>query len=211
MNKLTAEEVRNIRERLGWSRAELGCKIQVSEAAIKKWEDEERGCGGPESVLLRLLERVPKILDILSTPSKLPSPDAPAGSLSWFQMQRLLGLMQAHRGNSWGDFVKTEGLTPEWFHMLEALELVYTDPRTKVRMPTASASSLYELNLWNLMAYETGSENAESLPAMTADKLENIRSRASQIEQVKHKQCLAAWDTVFASRRWQRKQRFSGY
>lgn len=55
-DELTAQQVREIRDRLGLRRRELAERLGVSTHTVESWELDRRPCRGPAANLLRALE-----------------------------------------------------------------------------------------------------------------------------------------------------------
>ena len=62
---MTAEEVRDVRDKLHASQAVFARYLNVSTKLVQAWEADERAPSGPALVLLRVIYRQPGIVDLL--------------------------------------------------------------------------------------------------------------------------------------------------
>ncbi len=69
-DKLTAEEIRTIRRKLGLTRAEFARLANVSKKTVERWETGEREIGGPIAALVKLLWEYPQMKEELTVPDK---------------------------------------------------------------------------------------------------------------------------------------------
>lgn len=69
-DKLTAEEIRTIRRKLGLTRAEFARLANVSKKTVERWEAGEREIGGPIAALVKLLWEYPQVKEELTVPDK---------------------------------------------------------------------------------------------------------------------------------------------
>lgn len=56
-DKITGDEIRDIREKNGWTQRDLARELGVTHAAIAHWETGNRAPSGPARKLLRILEK----------------------------------------------------------------------------------------------------------------------------------------------------------
>jgi transcriptional regulator with XRE-family HTH domain len=157
--KLTADEVGEIRARLGLTRVQLAETIGVSESAIRHWESGEREtCDGPAALLLLLLDRYPTVLESLDRPAHaLPRAGAIPRSDEWLRLQRLIGVTELRRtlgggGDSqwWSEVYATEGLTRRWVEEMEREGLLRrtVDHGEEAFVPTEIAKRKLALGEW---------------------------------------------------------------
>ncbi len=69
-DKITAEEIRTIRRKLGLTRAEFARLVNVSKKTVERWETGEREIGGPIAALVKLLWEYPQMKEELTVPDK---------------------------------------------------------------------------------------------------------------------------------------------
>ena len=151
MMSLAAEDVRRVRETLGWSREELATRLDVSTEAVKTWEDGTRNCSGPARLLLMLLERSPNILTLLEAePDRLPSPNAIPRSPAWFKLQRLLFLIGPGMDYGyWCSLYADENFNEEWLWKLEQAGLLTRNPRNaQIRRVSGVAETKFNAGAW---------------------------------------------------------------
>jgi len=128
--QLSDNEVRRIRERLGWSQPTLARRMGIGESTVRAWESGQNPCRGAAAVLLRVLERDPLATARVLERGRhdLPSPHAEAQTEEWFQLQRLLWLMSRVDGERapalWAALVAAEGLRRQWLDQLEDALLI---------------------------------------------------------------------------------------
>jgi len=128
--QLSDDEVRRIRERLGWSQPTLARRMGIGESTVRAWESGQNPCKGAAAVLLRVLERDPLATARVLERGRhdLPSPHAEARTEEWFQLQRLLWLMSRVDGEGappiWAALVAAEGLHRQWLAELEDALLI---------------------------------------------------------------------------------------
>lgn len=148
MRCMTQKEVREIRGRMQLSRAALARKLGLTAEAIRAWESGKNRCEGPSAILLRLLERSPHVLDRLDAP-KLPRCDAPDGSVEWFELQRILGLMSYARNyREWSEIVAAWNLDADWLDTMERALLLSRSGTAERAYVTGVAEIKFKLRVW---------------------------------------------------------------
>jgi putative transcriptional regulator len=66
---MSADDVRQVRDRLQASQAVLARYLNVSTKLVQAWESKERTPSGPALVLLRLIEQQPGLVSMFHSPS----------------------------------------------------------------------------------------------------------------------------------------------
>lgn len=149
---LSPKQVRELRDRLGWSRSELARQLEVTERTVRAWEEGQNPCDGPPALLLALLDRRPDVLSILeaAAPDALPSAAAVEGSAEWLELQRLLGILD-HPGEYgyWSAIVVEEHLDADWLEQMErALLIRPSQGNPEIRRTTEAAYRRFRLDFW---------------------------------------------------------------
>ena len=65
---MAPSEIRQLRERLGWSQTQLGASLHVSQIAVSQWE---RGLSQPDAYRLATLSQLKNRLDAIKTDEQL--------------------------------------------------------------------------------------------------------------------------------------------
>jgi transcriptional regulator with XRE-family HTH domain len=166
MRCMTHEEVREIRGRMQLSREELAQKMGLTAEAIRAWESGKNPCEGPSAILLRLLDRHPQLLDRLDAP-RLPRCDPPDGSVEWFEVQRILGLMnRAQNYREWSEIVATWNLDADWLDTMERALLLSRSPTAERAYVTGAAEIKFRLRAWS---FWYGKQSFSRRPPRPAD------------------------------------------
>jgi DNA-binding transcriptional regulator YiaG len=59
--RMTAAELRKIRERMGVTQAEMAAKLGVDQRTLRRWELAEVSIPGPAVILTKLLSQLPEV------------------------------------------------------------------------------------------------------------------------------------------------------
>lgn len=68
---VTAEEIRNVRKKLGLTQKEFSELTGCSKPTVERWEREDGMIKGPISLLVRMLEQYPEYIKMLEVPEKI--------------------------------------------------------------------------------------------------------------------------------------------
>ena len=68
---VTAEEIKNVRKKLGLTQKEFSELTGCSKPTVERWEREDGMVRGPISLLVRMLEQYPEYIKMLEVPEKI--------------------------------------------------------------------------------------------------------------------------------------------